>query len=145
MRLVGGGIIFLFALLIQLKFGRVGFGLENFLLLSLVALATVLRTRELLFFILLSIWFLNWQPSISGELVALVAIPFGVHVLKDIFPGSAFFGCVLAAGLGVGLWYVLAYARVILEFPFVFVGEIILGILWSFPFFVAVQFLRPAE
>ena len=124
-------LISVLALLLQLKLGRVGAGLENAVLLALIGLAFVLSWSELCMLIAVAIWILNFQPWFSTELLLLVIIPLAVRLTREFLPAVPFVSFLLAAGIGVGIWYFFADVHFIIQFPQLFLWEIFTGVVWA--------------
>ncbi|MBI2889105.1 MAG: hypothetical protein HYY10_04240 [Candidatus Liptonbacteria bacterium] len=129
------------AFLLQIQFGGNGFGFENAVLVTLIALACVRDVLQIVFLGIIAAWFLNWQPGVSAEVVLLVAIPVAVSLLKGIFPGLFLVSYWAAVVLGVGLWYVAADFRLIVETPSALMNEIALGCIWAAACIVPIRIL----
>ncbi len=126
-----GALLCAIAFLLQVRFGGSGVGFENAVLVVLIALACVLDVLQIAFLGIIAAWFLNWQPGVSAEVVFLVTIPVAVSLLKGIFPGLFLVGYWAAVVLGVGLWYVAADFRLIIENPSALMNEVALSFIWA--------------
>lgn len=129
------------AFLLQVRFGGSGLGFENAVLVTLIALACVLDVLQITLLGVIAAWFLNWQPGVSAEIVLLVMIPVLVSLLKGTFPGLFLVGYWGAVILGVGLWYVAADFRLIMEAPSALMNEIALSFIWAVVCLVPIRIL----
>ncbi len=129
------------AFLLQVRFGGSGFGFENTVLVTLIALACVLDVLQITLLGVIAAWFLNWQPGVSAEIVLLVMIPVLVSLLKGTFPGLFLVGYWAAVILGVGLWYVVADFRIMTEVSPALVREIALSFIWASVCIVPIRIL----
>jgi len=95
------------SIVFQLKFGNVtGYGYDV-VLATLIVASLFLNFFELLVFILLGIFFLNWQPGISIEMISFLIMPMLFLWGRRVFPGKAWLGSVGFLSLGIFLFYLI--------------------------------------
>ena len=98
-------LIIAISIVFQLKFGDVtGYGYDIVLVLLIVA-SFFLSFFELLVLVFLGIFFLNWQPGISIEMISFLVLPALSFWGRRIFPGKAWFGGIGFLALGIFLFY----------------------------------------
>jgi hypothetical protein len=67
---------------------------------ALIAFAFVFGFWELVFFVLVGVFVINWQPAASPEILIYALFPFVVHFLRDAFHSQPWFLNLVAIFLG---------------------------------------------
>lgn len=98
-------ILVLISIVLQLNFDDVFSFRPDFVLVVLLTSAFFLSFLELVFVILLSTLAINWQPTLSYEILILIFWPIAVYFLNRFFPGKAWFNSVITTILGIFILY----------------------------------------
>ncbi|MBI3589695.1 MAG: hypothetical protein HY093_04790 [Candidatus Liptonbacteria bacterium] len=108
----------------------------DFILVALLVLAFFVDFWKLTFLILVAILWLNWQPALSLEMMALAVLPALSFFGHRFFRGKLWLGVFLAVFFGVLIFYALV------DFSFLTVNlRILLQILGADLLFGAIIFL----
>lgn len=103
----------------------------NFVLAALMALAFFLDLSELIFFVSLGVFILNWQPAVSREAVVLAALPFIVRWFHGLFPWQVWLSSLTAVAAGLLLLYLIADFGFILRVPSLFLLDLMVSLGFS--------------
>ncbi len=97
-KLLTGLLVLTLAFFLQLWFPVAGIH-GDFVLAALVALAFIFPFWELVFFVLLAVFIVNWQPGFSADFLLFALLPFAAFVLHRWLKWESWLGvAVLTAG-----------------------------------------------
>jgi hypothetical protein len=86
----------------------------NVILATLITLASFFDLFELIVFILLAVFVINWQPAISWEVVLFAVLPIIAYGIRNISSWSAWALNLIFIFLGIIILYaVIAPARIV--------------------------------
>ncbi|MDE2019641.1 MAG: hypothetical protein KGJ13_04850 [Patescibacteria group bacterium] len=85
----------------------------DFVLAALIAFAFIFPFWELLLFILLAVFTLNWQPHLGFELAAFAAVPIAAFVLRLWLSWEKWIGIAVSTVGGIFIFYALITPRAI--------------------------------
>jgi hypothetical protein len=94
-------LVVLITLLIQVKFQPIGFMHADIILPTLVVLSFFLGAFEVAILSLFSVFFLNFKPFISFEMIFLLIIPFLSFWIIKIFPAKIWIVGFIASVFGI--------------------------------------------
>lgn len=109
-KLFAGLIILFIALTLQFWFASAGWYVD-LSYAALISFAFVFGFWELLLFIALAVFVVNWQPAASMEIILFAAFPIAVHLSRNVLHWQVWLENVLAIFVGFFLLY-LAVSRV---------------------------------
>jgi len=101
-----GIVILLLALLLQLWIPVAGIR-GDFILATLIAFAFIYSFWELVFFVILSFFAINWQPMPSFELVVFSLMPFAAHALRVWLTWERWIGIAISVIAGIFVFYAI--------------------------------------
>ena len=105
LRFVAAVVILLFAALLQFWLAGTGVAM-NLIFATLIAFAFLFGLPEILFFILFSLFVLNWRPGFTPEFLLFALVPIGAYVLHRFAAWQAWAGALFTITGGVVLLYV---------------------------------------
>jgi hypothetical protein len=127
LKFFSGFVILILALFLQFLLASAGIHL-NLALATLIAFAFIFDLWELLFFDLLAVFLLNWEPALSLPLLAFALIPLLAFAFRKLIRTELWIGN-LAAILGGFLIFYLASAPASFVSNFLqFVIDLIVGL-----------------
>jgi hypothetical protein len=107
LKFFSGLVVLLLALFLQFQFVAAGFHVIPAFAV-LIAFAFIFDFLELLFFDLLAIFIINWQPAPSVALIAFAIIPLVAYSLRRIFHAEPWLGVIVAIFFGFLIFYLIA-------------------------------------
>ena len=103
----------------------------NFALAALISLSFFVNFFEILFLTLFTLLALNWQPGISFELIIFGVLPIGSFLLRKSLPFEPWAGSILLSCVGIVFFYALFGIHIIIRNPALFLGDILLSLIYS--------------
>jgi len=122
-------VIFL-ACIVQLWLSSIGI-IANLILVSLVSLSFLFGFWELIFFILLALFIVNWQPAPSEEIILFALIPIGAYLLRKFSSWQAWVGNLIAICGGLVIVYGVLDFSMITANVGTFFMDLALGLLFG--------------
>jgi len=123
------------AVFLQLTLGEVSGVWINFPFAALIALSFFLGFWELVITVLIAVFLLNWQPSVSLEMVILAAFPLLSLWLHKLLPWQIWLSTLVAIFVGFLILYLSIGAVLIVKQANLFLidlfGGLVYGILVS--------------
>lgn len=120
--------IVLLVLVVQFALASAGFHL-NLVLAVLIALAFVSDFWELAFFVLLSVFLLNWKPTASGTMILFTLIPFAAFTFQKLVRSQAWIGNLIAIFVGFLIFYFAPTPTMFLANVMPFLMDVVVGLL----------------
>lgn len=105
MRFILALLFLMLAFVMQFWFASAGISV-NFIFAALIAFAFLFDLWDLIFFILLAIFVVNWQPAWSPELVVFAAVPLGAYFLHTYSTWEAWAANIFALIAGFLILYI---------------------------------------
>lgn len=99
----------------------------DFAFAVLIAFAVALEFWELLFLILCSVFFLNWQPAPSLTIAVIALYPLVVFASHRFFRWQGWFGMIVSIAVGIFILTLAANPEFIVHDAAMFVLDILLG------------------
>ena len=99
-----GVLVLLLALLLQVRLPVNGLH-GDFILAALVAFAFTYGFWELFFFILLSVFAINWEPTLGADLLAFAAIPLAAYLIRTWSSWEPWIGVAVSTAAGILIFY----------------------------------------
>ena len=132
MRFLTSLTIFAIACILQFLFVPVGITI-NFIFATLIAFSFVfsgygIELLEFIFFILASIFLMNWLPVPSFALAAFAAIPVIIYFIRTALPWEAWTGIIVSLLSGFVLLYLVTAPRFIIADTQSFIIDLLTGI-----------------
>jgi hypothetical protein len=124
MRFFSGLIVLCIAIFLQFQLATAGIHFD-FVIAILIAFAFIFEFLELLFFILMGILLVNWQPAPSVALVALALIPILVYAIRKLFHAEPWLGNLVALSLGLFALYLIASPSFLAAHVLIFFEDLI--------------------
>ena len=94
------------ALSFVLQFWFASFGIFiNFIFAALIALAFLFDFWDVLFFVLVAVFVVNWQPALSSELIVFALIPFAAYLIHTYSNWEAWVANLACIVLGLLILY----------------------------------------
>jgi hypothetical protein len=117
-RFFAGALIFAIACLLQFLFTPAGVTI-NFIFAVLIAFSFIFSAEkggfwELLFFVCVGIFLMNWLPVPSVAIAVFAAIPMLAYFFRAVFPWEAWAGVVLSLLSGFIILYLTTAPRFII-------------------------------
>lgn len=106
-RVLGGLIILFLALVLQFSLATAGIRL-GLSFAILISFAFLFEFWELAFFVLLTVFILNWQPAASPEILTFALFPLAVYFCRNILHWRIWLENLLALALGFLVLYFAA-------------------------------------
>jgi hypothetical protein len=134
------------AAILQLKLKPLLGWAPDFLVVALIAASFYFRAgqdkgvyaafSEFFFLVLLGVWFLNWHPGLSGDVLFYAALPLATFFLHPLFPWRPWFVNLFLGILSIAVFYLVSagYGAVVAE-PAVFWENIFWSSLFGFAAF----------
>jgi len=104
MRFFAALLCMLLAMVLQFWFASAGIFID-FVFGALIAFAFVFAFWEIVFFVLLSLFVINWQPAASLTLGVFGGLPLLAYGFRKLFPWQAWAGNIIAMVLGLFILY----------------------------------------
>ena len=120
--------VLLLALAAQFALASAGFHL-NLALAVLIALAFISDFWEFAFFVLLSVFLLNWKPAASGTMILFALVPFAAFTFQKLVRSQAWIGNLIAIFAGFLIFYVVPAPTMFLANMMPFLMNVIVGLL----------------
>ncbi len=131
MKLFGGLLLLLIAVLLQFRFNSGLHVAPDFVLAILLTLAAVLSLGELTFFVILAVMALAWQPLPSWELIWFAAVPLIAAGLPRVLSLQPWIVHLLMMVTGIPLFYLGINWWIILQNPLLFTRLYLVGVLFG--------------
>ena len=124
-------LLFIFSITLQFKLhGFLNFH-PDLALTTLVVLAFFLDFLPTLFFTLLGVFILNWQPTISLELVVFVIIPLTVYWISKFLPGRLWFSVLIFSAIAVPTFYAIINFGAFYTAPLLLLGDVLVCLIFA--------------
>lgn len=129
-------LIAVLAAVLQLKFKFLFGWTPDFLLVASVAASFYLKFPQILLFVLIGVWFLNWQPGLGEDMLFYAALPVAALFLEPLLPWRPWFANLALGVASIAVFYLIiaGYETVIAEYP-VFLENIFWSSLFGFAAF----------
>jgi hypothetical protein len=106
-KFISGLLVVTLAFLLQFWF-PVGGIHGDFVLAALITFAFLFPVWEFLFFVLLAVFVMNWQPAFSTDIFAFALIPIAAFVVHRWLRWEPWIGAAVSTAAGVLLFYAIA-------------------------------------
>jgi hypothetical protein len=137
-RFFAGLLILGIACMAQFSFASTGVVID-FVFAALIAFAFVFDFWELFFFVVLSVFIMNWQPAPSVAIFAFAAIPVIAYLFRVVFPWELWIGVIISLILGLFLLYLIASPQFIVAEPSLFLLDLFWGFAFGFLIFASMN------
>lgn len=129
-------LIAVLAAVLQLKLKLLLGWSPDFFLVASVAASFYLKFPQILLFVLLGVWFLNWQPGLSEDMLLYAILPVAALFLEPFLPWRPWFTNLALGVASIAVFYLATagYGTVISEYP-VFLENIFWSSLFGFAAF----------
>ncbi len=135
--------IFVFAIACVLQFSFAPAGSVNLIFAALIAFAFVFPRRggffELLFFVLLGVFIMNWQPAPSIAIIAFAIIPCAAYFSRIAFPWEPWTGTIISLFAGFVIFYLIADPQSIITASPSFLLNLLFGSAFGFMVFFSMD------
>jgi len=121
------------ACVLQFWFASLGIAV-NLILAALIALAFLFGIWEVVFFTVLALFIINWQPAFGEEIVLFGVLPLAAYASHRLFSWEAWAGSLVAIAAGL----VITYGALEPEIFFARPGAFLLDLIGSLLFGAAV-------
>lgn len=98
-------LVVVFSLVFQIKLGEFFGFYPNLALAALITVAFILNLFELIFWALLIVLVLNWQPAVTPEMIMIVTVPLAAFYFHKLLPWRSWFNNLFLIFLGALIFY----------------------------------------
>lgn len=110
MRFILAFLFLALAFVLQFWFGSFGVFI-NFIFAALIAFAFLFDFWDVLFFVLVAVFVVNWKPALSWELFVFAVIPFAAYLLHAYSNWEAWVANLASIVLGLLIFYITTAPR----------------------------------